>query len=124
MSAGTPLWVDVILIAGAVVTAIYVIWTKVVHPFTKVVYMIEDSSPILLDIAREFRANGSTTLRSEIDYLREQNTELKNKNAELEEYVHTRFHDILNELSAIKAIVLLTEDEKDEFLRTRREELE
>lgn len=67
---GVPDPIAWLIVAAAGVTAALTIWRKVIIPFAKLVGAINriaDATPVLIDIAEEFRPNGGSSLRDTVD---------------------------------------------------------
>lgn len=50
-----PLWVQIIIAAAAVVTAIGILWTKVLKPGAQMVVLLTELAPILKDLHATFQ---------------------------------------------------------------------
>jgi hypothetical protein len=59
--------VDWVITAAALITALYVVWRKVVVPAFRAVKIGSEVTPTLLTIAEEFQPNHGTSLRDQVD---------------------------------------------------------
>jgi hypothetical protein len=64
------LWVDGLIVAAAVITAITVIWRKFLQPLLRAIETLTETVealPTLLEIAQQFQPNEGHTLRDSVD---------------------------------------------------------
>lgn len=105
-----------IVLLGAVVTAVTLIWTKIIRPVARAIVLIETHVPTLVDIASEFKNNGGSTLKDEIDALQTMVMERKRWDEDLEAYMHARFHDLINAINAVRLKMEMSPMQLTEFM--------
>lgn len=64
-------WIDWVIAAAALLTALTVIWRKFVRPLVHAANLIADAAPVLLAIAAEFQPNHGTSLRDVVNRIEE-----------------------------------------------------
>lgn len=62
-------WIDVVIVAAAVATALVTLWRVVVKPIIRATNQISEAVPVLMKIAKEFQPNHGTSL---VDRLEDQ----------------------------------------------------
>lgn len=87
-------------LAGAV-TALRVLWRSLFRPVLHFADVTRDATPVLLEVAREWRANGGTSVIDSIDTLKTSVTELAGTVAELHDYAHKTKHEQANILQSL-----------------------
>lgn len=115
-SISTVALLEWIVLLGAVVTALALLWTKIVRPVARAIVLIETHVPTLVDIASEFKNNGGSTLKDEIDALQIMVMERKKWDEELEAYMHARFHDMINGINAVRIKIEMNPMQLTDFL--------
>lgn len=93
MTSGVPA-VDILVATAAGITALGVIWRKALRPIIRAARRTEETLPVILSIAEEFKANGGSSLRDSIDTI-------AREGAALSEYAHGFKHDFANKLTVV-----------------------
>lgn len=92
--------VDVLIVAAAVLTALGVIWRKGLRPIIHAARRAEETLPVILSIAEQFKANGGSSLRDTLEQLgRDAN--------ELSQYAHGFRHEFVNKFTVLEGNQLL-----------------
>jgi hypothetical protein len=94
-------WPDRIILLAALVTALGVLWRKVLIPmgqgfraFVRAIGTFERIAPVLITIGEQFQANGGSSLRDSIDRIEAAQTADH-------EYTHRWRHDLSNEITKL-----------------------
>ena len=61
------LWVDILIVSAAVVTACGVIWRKFLRPLLHALNVASEALPVMLAIAAEFSPNHGSSLRDVVN---------------------------------------------------------
>jgi hypothetical protein len=67
-------WIDLIIAAAAVTTALYTIWRLVLRPIIHALDQLVDAVPVLMDIAEEFKPDHGTSLSDRLDHVHDDYT--------------------------------------------------
>jgi hypothetical protein len=62
-----PAWLQWVIGAATLVTATSVLWSKLFRPLARLIVMVEESAPVLKEIAAQFRTDSGSSLRDTID---------------------------------------------------------
>lgn len=102
--------VDYLVIAAVAITAIGVIWRTVLRPLVRVLKSAEETLPVVLDIAKEFKANHGSSLRDVLD-------RLSHDAKDLSEYAHGFKHDFVDRFTVVLGNQDLMAEHLDELTR-------
>lgn len=87
-------WVDLLLVAAAVLTALGVVWRKAIKPIVHALATFERVAPVLITIGEQFQANGGNSLRDSIN-------RIEATQKELHDYSHDWRHKLSNEITKL-----------------------
>jgi predicted glycoside hydrolase/deacetylase ChbG (UPF0249 family) len=98
--------VDWLVVAAVAITAVGVIWRKLLRPVVHVFHQAEEVLPVILSIAKEFKANNGSSLRDTLEALAKDAKELS-------QYAHGFKHDFVNRLTVLDGRQELLADKVD-----------
>jgi hypothetical protein len=79
----TPDWLTALIACGTVGTAVVGLWRFVVRPLLRGAMIIDSISPVLRQIAADFRPNGRPGLKEQIDGIRDDVNDLRQQVREM-----------------------------------------
>ncbi len=98
--------VDAILIGAAVLGSLGVIWQKFIHPIMRAAGKVNDTLPVLVQIADEFRPNNGHSLHDVI-------TQMRDDGRTLTAYAHDAKHQTVNRLIVVECKQALLAEQVD-----------
>lgn len=85
-------WVDALIIAAAVVTAVVAIWRKAIKPVVRTARLADVVLPTLVEIGKQFHANDGHSLKDSLNRIEGVQAEQGGKLDALYEYAHGTRH--------------------------------